>query len=102
MRTGPVETIEHRQDILDIFGIWVRIVKNIEERVVFGTQLFLQVIYPLKQRFSFLIVFLLSSLDHLTAETVDLAIRLSLGLIAADTAYDLLSIRPSTWPCSVV
>ena len=40
------------------------IVKNIEERVVFGTQLFLQVIYPLKQRFSFLIVFLLSSLDR--------------------------------------
>ena len=64
MRTGLVESIEHRQDILDIFGIWVRIVKNIEERVVFGTQLFLQVIYPLGQRFSFLIVFLLNSLDR--------------------------------------
>ena len=50
MRTGLVETIEYRQDILDIFGIWVRIVKNIEERAVLGTQLFLQVIHLLKQR----------------------------------------------------
>jgi hypothetical protein len=93
MGTELVEAIEHRQDILSIFGIWVRIVKGIEQRVVFGTQLFLQIIYHLKRSFSFLAVFLLSSLNHLPTETVDLAIRLSLGLIAADIAYDLLCIR---------
>jgi hypothetical protein len=44
MPTGLVEAIEHRQDILNIFGIGVRIVKGIEQRVVLGTQLCLQVI----------------------------------------------------------
>jgi hypothetical protein len=58
MRTGLVEAIEHRQDILNIFGIRVRIEKGIEQGVVFGAQLLLQVIYPLKQRFSFLTIFL--------------------------------------------
>jgi hypothetical protein len=46
MRTGLVETIEHGQDSLNIFGIWVRVVKGIEQRVVFGTQLFLEVPHP--------------------------------------------------------
>ena len=35
----------------------------------------------------------LSSLIYLTAETIDLAIRLSFSLILADDAYDLLRIR---------
>ena len=93
MRTGFVELIEHRQDILNIFGVGVRIIKGIEQRVVLGTQLFLQVIDPLKKCFSFLAVFRLSSLNHLRTETVDLAIRLGLGLIAADIAHGLLRIR---------
>jgi hypothetical protein len=90
VRTGFVELIEHRQDILNIFGVGVRIIKGIEQRMVWGTQLFLKVIDPLKQCFSFLAVFLLSSLNHLRAETVDLAICLSFGFIAADIAHDLL------------
>ena len=93
MPTGLVEAIEHRQDILNIFGVGVRIIKGIEQRVVLGTQLFIQVIDPLKKCFSFLAVFLLSSLNHLRTETVDLAIRLGLGLIAADIAHGLLRIR---------
>ena len=91
VRTGFVELIEHRQDILNIFGVGVCIIKGIEQRMVLGTQLFLQVIDPLKQCFSFLAVFLLSSLNHLRTETVDLAIRLSFGFIAADIAHDVLA-----------
>src|SRR5260370_21893820 len=102
MRTGLVEAVEHRQDILNIFGIWVRIVKGIEQRVVFGTQLFLQIIYDLKQSFSFLAVFLLSSLNHLPTETVDLAILLRLCLIASALDYDLLCIRFQIVPVSLV
>ena len=75
MPTGLVEAIEHRQDILNIFGIGVRIVKGIEQRVVLGTQLCLNVMYPLKQRFSLLAVFLLSSLNQLPTEALDLASR---------------------------
>jgi hypothetical protein len=36
LRTGFVELIEHRQDILNIFGVGVRIIKGIEQRVVLG------------------------------------------------------------------
>jgi hypothetical protein len=40
MPTRLVEAIEHRQDVLNIFRIGVRIVKGIEHRAVLGTQLF--------------------------------------------------------------
>lgn len=38
--TRLVEAIEHRQDILNIFGIGVRIVKGIEQRAVWGPSCF--------------------------------------------------------------
>ena len=37
VRTDRVELIEHRQDVPNVFGLWVRVIKGIEERAVFGT-----------------------------------------------------------------
>jgi hypothetical protein len=34
MRTDRVELIEHRQDVLNVFGIWIRFIKGIEEPAV--------------------------------------------------------------------
>jgi len=65
--------------VLNIFGIWVRVIKGIEQRVVFGAQLFLQFICPFGQRLNFLCVFRPSSLVDLLAETVQLAVCLGLG-----------------------
>jgi len=89
MRAGFVEHIEHRQDFLNVFGFWVRIVKGIEQRVVFGTQLILQLIYLLKQLFSLFVVFLLKGLNHRLTETVDLTIGQGLRLVAADVLDDI-------------
>ena len=86
MRTDRVELIEHRQDVLNICGIWVRVIKGIEERAVFRTKLFLQFICPLAQRLNFFRVFLLSSLIDLHTETVQLAVGLALRFIAPDAA----------------
>ena len=65
--TGLVESIEHRHDLLNIFGIWVHVVvkKGVDQRQIFGTELFLQFIYLSDQLLSFLPVFLLSSLVDL-------------------------------------
>ena len=79
--------------VLNIFGIWVRVIEGIEQRVVFRAQLFLQFICPFGQRLNFLCVFRPSSLFDLLAETVELAVCLGLGLVAADRAGDLLCIR---------
>jgi hypothetical protein len=60
--------------VLNIFGIWVRVIKRIEQRVVFGAQLFLQFICPFGQRLR------PSSLIDLLAETVELAVFWALAL----------------------
>src|SRR5215469_7129523 len=93
MRAGLVEPIEHRENFLNIFGIWVGIVKGIEQRMVFGTQLFHQLIYPLKQLFSLLVVFLLNGLNRRITKTADLAIRPKFCLIAADDLYNIFRKR---------
>ena len=93
MRTDRVELIEHRQDVLNICGIWVRVIKGIEERAVFRTKLFLQFICPLAQRLNFFRVFLLGSLIDLHTETVQLAVGLALRFIALDAADNFLVIR---------
>jgi hypothetical protein len=46
VRTGFVERIEHRQDVLKIFRVLICIVERVEQGEVFGTQLFLKVVYP--------------------------------------------------------
>ena len=92
--TGLVESIEHRHDLLNIFGIWVHVVvkKGVDQRQIFGTELFLQFIYLSDQLLSFLPVFLLSSLVDLLTEFGYLAIGLRLSLIATDDADNLLCI----------
>ena len=76
--------------VLNIFGIWVRVIKGIEQRVVFGAQLFLQFICPFGQRLNFLCVFRPSSLVDLLAETFELVVCLGRGFVAPDRAGDLL------------
>ena len=93
MRTGLVEPIEHQENFLSIFGIWVSIVKGIEQRMIFRPQLLLQLIYSLKQLFSFLVVFLLNGLNHRITKTVDLAIRPKFSLIAANDLYNIFRKR---------
>jgi hypothetical protein len=71
MRTGLVELIKHRGDLLNVFGILVHVPNNIDQRKIFGTQLFLPFFYPLGQLFKFLFISLLNSLVHLLTEIGD-------------------------------
>src|SRR5262249_5927223 len=59
MSTGLVEPVEDRDDLLSIFGIWVQAINSVDQREVFGTQLFLPFFYPLGEFLKFLVVFLL-------------------------------------------
>ena len=85
--TGLIELIEHRNDVLTVFGIWIHVLSGFDQRDVFGTQLFPQFIHLLEQRLSFLPVFLPI---NLLTEIGDLAVGLGLSLIATDDADDLL------------
>jgi hypothetical protein len=40
---GLVDFIEYRGDLLSVFGIWVRVPSGVDQRKVFGTQLFLAI-----------------------------------------------------------
>src|SRR5689334_1433686 len=62
---GIIELNEGRHDLLTVFGIWIHALSGLEQRQIFGTELFLQFIYLLDQLLGFLPVFLPSSLVDL-------------------------------------
>src|SRR5262249_16368823 len=87
---GIIELNEVRHDLLTVFGIWIHVLSGLEQRQVFGAKFFLQFVYLLGQRLSFLAVFLLVGLVELITEIEDLAIDLGFSLIATDDADDVL------------
>ena len=87
---GIIELNEVRHDLLTVFGIWIHVLSDLEQREVFGAKFFLQFVYLLGQLCSFLAVFLLVGLVELITEIEDLAIGLGFSLIATDDADDLL------------
>ena len=93
MGTGLLQHSERRQDVPNIFGIWVSFRKCVEECGVFRTQHFLQFNSSLRQCVSLLLILLQSSPDHLLTEIGNLAVSLDLRLIATDNADNLLRVR---------
>jgi len=93
MGTGLLQHSERRQDVPNIFGIWVSFRKCVEECGVFRTQHFLQFNCSLHQCVSLLLILLQSSPDHLLTEIGNLAVSLDLRLIATDNADNLLRVR---------
>ena len=75
------------------FGLWVDILKSVNQRGIFGTQFFSQLVHFLKQRIEFLGISRLISVLHLVTELGHFAIDSGLGLVAADYFEDLLRIR---------
>src|SRR5689334_17223487 len=92
MRTGLVECIECRDDLLAVLGVKVDVSKGISQRNVFGSELFLPSTYLLGQLSSFLRIFLLNGLIERLTENFHLAESLGLSLIAFDDADNLLCI----------
>jgi hypothetical protein len=90
MRTGLVELIERRHDLLAVLGVKVDVSKGIDQREVFGAELFLSFTNPLSQRSSFLRVFLLNGVINRLTKNFHLAKSLYLSLIATDDADNLL------------
>ena len=84
---------KRRTNLLTDFGLWVDVLKSVNQRGVFGTQLFSQFVHSLKQRIEFLGVTRLISLLHLVTELGHLAIDSGLGLVAADYFENLLRVR---------
>ena len=91
--TQIIERIQGRTNRLTDFGLWVDVLKAVDQRGIFGTQLFSQFVHFLKQRIEFLGVSRLISLLHLVTELGHLAIDSGLGLVAADYSKDLLRVR---------
>ena len=91
--TQIIERIQGRTNRLTDFGLWVDVLKSVDQRGIFGTQLFSQFVHFLKQRIEFLGISRLISLLHLVTELGHLAIDSGLGLVAADYFEDLLRVR---------
>ena len=92
----PTQIIEHiqgRTNCLTDFGLWVDVLKSVDQRGIFGTQFFSQFVYSLKQPIEFLGVSRLVSLLHLVTELGHLAIDSGLNLVAADYFENLLRVR---------
>ena len=47
--TQIIERIQRRTNRLTDFGLWVDVLKSVNQRGIFGTQLFSQFVYSLKQ-----------------------------------------------------
>ena len=82
--TQIIERIQCRTNLLTDLGLWVDVLKSVNQRGIFGTQLFSQLVDFLKQRIEFLGISRLVSLLHLVTELGCLAIDSSLGFVAAD------------------
>ena len=91
--TQIIERIQGRTNRLTDFGLWVDVLKSVDQRGIFGTQLFSQFVYSLKQPIEFLGISRLVSLLHLVTELGHLAIDSGLGLVAADYFENLLRVR---------
>ena len=92
-RTQIIERIQGRTNLPTDFGLWVDVLKSVDQRGIFSTQLFSQFVHFLKQRIEFLGVTRLISLLHLVTELGHLAIDSGLGLVAADYFENLLRVR---------
>jgi hypothetical protein len=92
-RTQIIERIQGRTNLPTDFGLWVDVLKSVDQRGIFGTQLFSQFVHFLKQRIEFLGVSRLISLLHLVTELGHLAIDSGLSLVAADYFENLLRVR---------
>ena len=91
--TQIIERIQCRTNLLTDLGLWVDVLKSVNQRGIFGTQLFSQLVDFLKQRIEFLGISRLVSLLHLVIELGHFAIDSGLGLVAADYFEDLLRVR---------
>ena len=91
--TQIIERIQRRTNRLTDFGLWVDVLKSVNQRGIFGTQFFSQFVYSLKQPIEFLGISRLISLLHLVTKLGHLAINSGLGLVAADYSKDLLRVR---------
>ena len=91
--TQIIERIQRRTNLLTDFGLWVDVLKSVNQRGVFGTQFFSQFVDYLKQRIEFLGISRLISVLHLVTELGHFAIDTGLGLVAADYFEDLLRVR---------
>ena len=75
-----IERIQGRTNLPTDFGLWVDVLKSVDQRGIFSTQLFSQFVHFLKQRIEFLGVTRLISLLHLVTELGHLAIDWVLAL----------------------
>ena len=93
LRTGVVEPIEYRQDLLAVLGVKVEVSEGIDQREIFGAQLFFQFTYSLVQLSSFFSVFLLNGLVDCFTENCHLAKSLGLSVLAANDTDNLLCVH---------
>jgi len=91
--TQVIERIQRRTNLLTDFRLRVDVLKAVNQRGIFGTQFFSQIVHSLQQRIEFLGISRLVSLLHLATELGHLAIDSSLGFVAADYFEDLLRVR---------
>jgi hypothetical protein len=91
--TQIIEGIQRRTNLLTDFGLWVDVLKFVDQRGIFGAQFFSQFVHSVKQRIEFLGIPGLVSLLHLLTEPGHLAINSSLGFVAADDLENLLRVR---------
>jgi hypothetical protein len=90
--TQIIERIQRRTNLLTDFGFRIDVLKSVNQRGIFGTQLFSQFVHSLKQLIEFLGISLLVSLHHLVTELGHIAIDSRLGFVAADYFEDLLRV----------
>ncbi len=91
--TQIIEGIQGRTNLLTDFGLWVNVLKSVNQRGIFGTQFFSQFVHSLKQRIEFLGIRRLVNLLYLVTEPGHLAINSGLGFVAADDFENLLRVR---------
>src|SRR5262245_3468199 len=91
--TQIIEGVQGRTDLLTDFGLWVDVLKSVDQRGIFGTQFFSQFVHSVKQRIEFPGIPRLVSLLDLVTEPGHLAINSGLGFVAADDFENLLRVR---------
>jgi len=90
--TQIVECIQGRTNLLTDFGLWIDVLKSVNQRGIFGTQFFSQFVHSLKQRIELLGIPRLVSLLDLMTEPGRLAINSDLRFVSADDFENLLRV----------
>jgi len=90
--TQIVECIQGRTNLLTDFGLWIDVLKSVNQRGIFGTQFFSQFVHSLKQRIELLGIPRLVSLLDLMTEPGHLAINSDLRFVSADDFENLLRV----------